>query len=352
MAKLNEIVPQENVGEFLDLLQDATGAYKPGITKQLSPAERFEKAEKANRVIGAFMKRPVKRWKEVANNFMTTSDIPVSITDTASIFRNVGNYDMGWEQSYMDVQLEEGRNFWEIEDMTSGLTFRKIPEGGRIQVEGLAATIARPQVEKFGGAIGWTDEMIRFRRFPMMQSKAEYFRDEFFKDKAKRHYSLMAATITAGRTTSYDTGGSTEVEKDINTINAGALAMALRLKDAYVGDPLMQEMVLYIHPTLWARISRALRQIGQDVPGQPSRIPYNIRYVPTINPYLTATDGNGTPTDALLVLPGYKNQKATAMEPTSYFNFDPQTMTYVQAVWSYYGAAAEGAQIQKVEFAT
>lgn len=351
MADIKELIPRGNEAAFLDLIQDATGIYGTGKGKQMTAAERAENAEKVNKVIGAFMRRPEKRWKEVSHNFMTSSDIPVSVTDTASIFRNVGNYDMGWEQAYMDVQLEEGRDFWEIEDMTSGLTFRKVPEGGRIQVEGLAATLAIARCDSYGGAIGWTDQMIRYRRFPAMQAKAEYFRDEMLKDKAKRHYSLLAGTITSGRTTSYDTAGSTVVEKDINTLNAAGLAMVTRLKDAYVGDPLMQEMILYVNPTLWARISRALRQIGQDVPGQPPRVPYNIRYVITQNSYLTSTSGSSTATDALLVLPGYKNQKATAMEPTSYFDFDIQTRTYVQAVWTDYGAAAEGQQIQKVLFA-
>lgn len=351
MANIKEIVPKGQESAFLDLIQDATGIYGTAKARKLSESERAESAEKLNKVIGAFMKRPEKKWKEVANNFMTSSDIPVSVTDTASIFRNVGNYDMGWGQAFMDVSLEQGRDFWEIEDMTSGLTFRKVPEGGRIQVEGLAATLAIVRCDSYGGAIGWTDQMIRYRRFPAMQAKAEYFRDELAKDKAKRHYSLMAGTITSGRTTSYDTTGSNALEKDINTINNACYALTARLKDTYVGDPLMQELIMYIEPTLWARISRALRQIGQDVPGQPPRIPFNIRYVPTFNSYLTDTGGNSTTTSALLVLPGYKNQKATAMEPTSYFDFDIQTRTYVQAVWTDYGAAAEGQQIQKVLFA-
>ena len=340
--ELNKLVPAGNESAFLDLMAAV------GNTK-LPESERAEKADKINRIIGAFMRRPSKRYREIMHGHMASSDIPVTVTDNASIFRNVGNYDGAWEQAFMDVTLEPGRDFWEIEDMTSGLTFRKVPEGGRVRVEGLAATVAIVKCDSYGGAIGWTDQMIRYRRFPAMEMKARYFRDAELTAKAKRHYILMANAAT--NSTSYNTTETGTLEKDIATINTAANTLCTRLKDTYVGDPLMQELVMFIHPELWARVSRSLRQIGQDVQGQPPRIPFNIRYVPTYNAYLTSAAGSSVSTTALLVMPGFKNQKATAMEPTSYFDFDVTSRTYVQAVWTDYGAAAESQQFQKVAFA-
>ena len=340
---INKIVPDKNIGQFFDTIATASDKTKP-------ESHRAEAIANINSVIGAFMRRPETKGREIAKAHMSTTDIPVSVTDNAEIFRNVSNYDMAWEGAFANVSLEPGRRFWEIEDMTSGLSFRKVAEGGRVRVEGLAATLAIVHVDKYGSALGWTSEMISGRRFPLMEQKAMYFRDQLASDKANRHYTLLSSAAT--NTTSYDTTGSTVRAKDINTINTACLAMVNRLKDKYVGDPLGNEIYVILNPALWSRFGAAMRETSQDVPGQPSLVPYNIRYALSLNSYLTSSTGSSTATDALFVMSGFKNQKATLREPTSYFDYDLLTDTYVQAVWTDYGAAAEANQIQKVSFAT
>jgi hypothetical protein len=339
---INKIVPDKNIGEFFDTIELAND-------KNRSTGDRAEASSKINKVMGAFMKRPAVRGREIAKSHMATSDIPVTVTDNAEIFRNVSNFDMAWEQAFANVSLEPGRRFWEIEDMTSGLTFRKVAEGGRIKVEGLAASLAIVHVAKYGGAIGWTSEMISGRRFPIMEQKAMYFRDQLASDKANRHYQLLSTAAT--NTTAYNATASTERGKDIATINTAALAMVDRLKDGYVGDPLGNEILVLINPAMWSRIAAATRETSQDVAGQPTLVPFNIRYALTLNDNLTNPAGGSTSTDALFVMSGFKNQKATLREPTSFFDYDLLTDTYVQAVWTDYGAAAEASQIQKVAFA-
>jgi hypothetical protein len=341
---INKIVNTEHIPAFFDLIGKASSMTS-------AESDRMEATAKVNKIMGAFMRRPEKIYKESSKFHMATSDIPVSITDNASIFRNVGNYDLGYEQAFMDVQLEEGRGFWEIEDLTDAVTFRKIPEGGRVQVEGMASTLSFVRTDAYGGAIGWTHQMITDRKWPLMQQKAMAFRDAEGQKKTNGHYQLLSATLSGSNTTSYDATGSTEKAKDINTLNNAGFALANGLKDAYVGDPLQQEVLVYCNPTLWSRIGAALRETTQDIAGQPSQVPYNFRYILSFNDYLTSSTGGSTATNALMVFPGYKNQKATKTQPTSYFEFDPLTRSYIQAVWTDYGAAATASQTRLVNFA-
>ena len=134
-------------------------------------------------------------------------------------------------------------------------------------------------------------------------------------------------------------------------LNDCAYSLLDGLKDTYIGDPLSQSLTLYFNPKIWGRVLRAIRQTGQDVPGAPGRVLYNIDLVPTFSQYLTNPNGSSVNTSALLVLGGYKSQRATAMEPTSWFQQSARSRSYMQAVWTDYGAAAEVAQNRKLNFA-
>lgn len=337
----------KDISQFLDDLEAIR--FNPN---NLSASEIVEKTNKVQKVVAQYMRAPAKKGREIAHNFITASDIPQMITGNASTFMNVENYDMSWELAFMDVPIEAGRNFWEILTLTNGVTFRKVPEGARVRVEGLTGEKAIAYVDKYGGAIGWTDEEIRFRQYASMQAKAQAFRDAFWKNKADVHYTLFGASISGSNTTSYQQGSAdTVLDGDVKTINAAAFALADRMKDKYVGDVLAQPMILYFNPVVWDRVLRALRQTSQDYAGSVNRVLYNIRPVPTFNRYLSSATGESTTTTFALVLPGYQMQKATVMDPTPYYGFDETSLTYVQSMWSYYGAVASANQIQFGELA-
>lgn len=332
---MSMIVNQQHLGSFLsDLTDIIEGRASADVARNVSNA------------IAMYVRQPAKSGRVTLHNMTTSADIPDSITGNASTFLKTANYDMGYELAFQEVPVEPGRNFFEIETIRSGLTFRRVAEGESIRVEGLTGEIAPVYCDKYGGAIGWTDEMIRYRKVSIMQQRADAFRAAFWKSKADQHYKLIGATVGAGHITAYDTTGATQLDKDINTLNAAAYALASRLKDSYVGDPLAQSMVIYFDPTLWSRIVRALSQTAQEYAGSVSRVLYSIRPVPTFNRNVTNSVNR-----AALVMPGYQNQRATIMEPTPVFAVDHLSLSYVQSVWSYYGAAVSADQVQFVDFA-
>lgn len=310
-----------------------------------TPRVKASKAIKAT--INGFVNRPAKAWEKIkaqhnhVKAFGSKADIPTIITDNPEIFRNTDYFDMQWEQAYRDINLDPSRDFWEIVTVDSGLAFRLVPEGGSLQVERITGSKVIAYVGKYGGSIGWTDEMVRFRKLEVMQQIAETFRERFYKDKANRHY-LVLSTAAEDQTnvTWQGSTGDAEVERDIKTINELAYQIANDTKDAGYGDTANAEFVLYANPKVRSRITRALSYIGQDVAGMPLRVDYNVTPYFTFDPYIASSAGSSTNTDILMVLPGQKIQRATVMEPTTFSDTDILSLSYVDAVWSYYGATA------------
>lgn len=294
-----------------------------------------EAAKAIRKSVMSFMARPAIEARKAVQAFTTKADLPTMITQTFDAFRQTDNFDMLWEQAYKQIPLAPNRLFWEILDIDSGLEFVEVPEGAQIQVNAISGSKVYGHVRKYGGAIDWSQEMIISQDIGAMQQVAETLREKFWKDKANRHYSLMA-TNGLGNQDTYV--GSQSVDNDILALNNSAFALANNAKNEGFGDTANAPMILYASPFLRPRILRAIATTFQDVPGMAARVVYNITPLFTFNPYLTSPAGTSNPDWALLVLPGRKIQRAEAMAPTSFTRQDIQTLGSIQAVWSFYGA--------------
>lgn len=316
-----------------------------------------EAAKAIRKTIMAFMARPAIEARKAVQAFTTKADLPTMITQTFDTFRQTDNFDMMWEQAYKQVQLAPNRLFWEILDVDSGLEFVEVPEGAQVQVNSISGSKVLGWVRKYGGALGWSQELIMTQDIGAMQQMAEILREKFWKDKGNRHYVLMA-TEGLGNVDTYDADGANELEKDINTINKSAFALLNNCKDLGFGDMANAPLLLYVSPFMRPRILRALATTFQDVPGMQTRVVYPVTPLFTFNQYLTAPTGSSNTSYGLMVLPGRKIQRAEAMAPTSFTRQDIQTLGTIQAVWSFYGAligrqsaAVASSQIRQVRFA-
>lgn len=302
----------------------------------------------------AYVAAPAVAVKKAINAFSTTSDMPELSTNSQEIFRDVSDYDMGYEAAFRTVTVDAGKDHWEILNTKSGLEFVDVPEGGQLSVNRITGDKVRISVKKYGGAIGWSDEFFRFRQFAIMEQLAEEFRDKYWADKANRHYALIKSGANATPTSWASTAVAAtdpqyQLIRDINTIENAASALTDRLKNV-VGNVSNSQLILFARTNMRMRVLRALNTQINDVPGASTFVTANIVPVFTYNSNLF--DAN---TDAFLVLPGRKIQKATVLEPTTYNKQDILSLSYIQAVWSYYGAGIgfeTGAeQIQKLQFA-
>jgi len=311
-----------------------------------------EKLGKAMVAISAFMSgKDLRRSIQAssADGMATSTDFERVERQTMNLFIESDYFDNFWQAAFKPVTLGSGQDSWEIYNVENGLSFRKVAEGDRIDVAGLKGSKQTVYVDKFGGALGWTDEVIRFRKVPAMIDLMETFRNKYFANKASNHYTLI--TAGAGATTAYQGAVSdTQVSRDIATINSAAYSIGNATKDKGYNN---RGYVIYLPESLRSRITNAINVSGKQVvlPGAT----VNGSLLDTINynvtPYFTF-DSNITGTDGYMVLPGNKNQRSDVMLPTSFTDKDILSFQNIQAVWSYYGAAiGDTDQVRKVEFA-
>jgi len=345
---LNKIVPTEHEKSFADALVSI-------VDKDVDQSARLRALKDVSKVMQAFFRRPEKQKKERLEKLeqlraLSRSSIPQYDGGMESIFNETANSDGAWEKAFIDAARVPDRDYFEILDITSGVAFKKIPRGQKAEVAIIEGTEKKVYLSRYGAALQWELDDVMFRKINIIQQKAIQARDAYYAERDERYYTLLASSINS-HTTSWDSGGANELEKDIATVAAALYAIADRLKDKYVKNPLSQKFLWYINPKIWGRAVRTLRQTTQDVPGQPARIPYNVELLPTFSEFLTNTAGGSTVTDSLIVLPGFKNQKSVGMELTSYMDFDNLTLANVESFWSFEGAYASDQQSQKLSFA-
>jgi hypothetical protein len=293
----------------------------------------------ARAVVQAFVGEPVAivRRKVQAITGVST-DFAKLVSDAFSVTIGATNYDLGWQRAFKEVPLGEFQDTWDIYDVQNNLVFQLIPEGNRIQVDNPSGTVVTSHVDYYGGALGWTDKMIRFRKVAAMLDMAQIFRNQFWANKANNHYLLLAAAAAvAGQTTAYQgVVADGQLRRDIQTINRAAYDLTFRLRNKGYGDTATAPLVMYFNPLDEARVRAAMAAttaVMQATTGVAVAVLRNISLIPTYNANIVANR-------PILVLPGQKIQMAEALPPTTFVvPKDPLTLNEVQAVWSIYGAA-------------
>lgn len=286
---------------------------------------------------------------EKVQAFTFSGDIPDTDINDFTKFLQMLQYDEGWKRAFREVPVSTGRNSWKIYDISNGLTIRQVREGQRLRVEGLAGTSATITAAKYGGAIGWTDEVFRFRELAGMQEIAEIFRNKFWSHKADVHYNLINAAGIAGGTTAWQPSGTdTQLNRDLRTVDLGAYTIGNRLKDkGYT----IGRYVLYLPESMRVRGTKMQRATNTQLPSGNANgslidsLTYPVDFIYTWSSYIAANTG-------ILCIPGNKAQRADIAAPFVLSDQDILQLTYVQAIWSYYGAGiGDSEQFQRLQFA-
>lgn len=312
-----------------------------------------DKLEQCEYALQAFFNEPQTRLEKQKKSIMAqntgvsvSSDFPIITKESFNVTVQSQNFDMGYEKVFKLVPLGENQDSWEIYDVANCLTFMKVEEGQRIDVAGYTGSKVTAYVDYYGGALGWTDKMIRYRKVAAMLDLAETFRNKFWVNKANNFYALLAASGALNITPYQGAAGNGQLQRDIQTINQAAFALTNRCRNKGYGDTANAKLVLYFNPRDKNRIlaafnvtSSALATAGQTG----VTINYMIELVPTFNSFITA----GSP---LLVLPGQKLQRAEGMAPTPYGpELDLLSLNRVQSVWAIYGGiVADTDQVEQL----
>lgn len=302
-----------------------------------------EHLTKCNVALQAFLGKPQVEQKKIqalkkkvqAVGVGTAGDFQVLTKDSFNVTLESDNFDLDWQLAFRQISLGRNQDSWEIYNVANSLTFNKVEEGQRIEAAGLTGTKTSASVDYYGGAIGWTDKMIRYRKVPAMIQLAEVFRNKFWTNKADNHYALLAAAAALNVTAYQGVVADGQLQRDIQTINRAAFTLTNRLKDKGYGNTANARLIMYANPLDKNRIEAAFRSTTQALAtaGRTGDvIGYNITVRYTFNSNVTS----GTP---ILIFPGQKIQKADDMQPTPYGpELDILTLNRVQSVWAIYGA--------------
>lgn len=296
--------------------------------------------------IRAFHEKPRIIVRKKIQAFSVSTDFAKLTSDAFNVTIESAAFDLGYEKAFRTVPLGDSQDTWDIYDVTDGLTFNLVKEGGHVKIDGLKGEVQTCHVDYYGGAIGWTDKMIRFRKVAAMVDMALIFRNRFWQNKADNHYLLLAAAAVGNVTAYQGVVADGQLRRDIATLNRAAFDLANRCKDKGYGDTASVQLVIYANPLDKSRILAALASVTANLAPALSRgeqVQWNITPVFTFNSNIVS----GAP---VLVLPGNKMQMAEAMSPTTFVApKDPLTLNEVQSVWSIYGAAiGDSDQVQTV----
>lgn len=285
-----------------------------------------------------FLNEPKKKIKEKikATGITVSTDLPLVTTDNFNVTLESDYFDMGWELAFKQVPIDKGKKYWEVYNIANSLTFNKVEEGQKLEQAGFTGTRQLGEVDYYGGALGWTDAMIRFRELAAMLDLAQTFRNKFWSNKANIHYALMATAAALTVIAYQGVAADGRTLRDILTLNQGAYQLGFLNRNKGYGDTANMPIILYANVADEERIEAAFRVTsGQLVAARENGIAITGRRVKRIYTY-NAFIASGSP---IMVLPGNKLQKADTMPPTTYgAELDILSLNRVQTVWAIYGA--------------
>ena len=322
------------------------------LNEMINRAVRLRKPEKKDlanisAAIQAFWTEPQIIAGKV-QAFTFSPSIPTNALPNWNTFLREINYDEFWKLAFEQVPLADGRDSWEIVDLYDAFSFKKMAEGERLAVYGMSGTKSTIYTAKYGGAIGWNDEVFRFRKLAEMSSMAKLFRARHYRQKADTYYNLIYQGAVAGGTTTYQGAATdTQLNRDLETVNAAAYTIGNRIKElGYT----MGRYVLYLPENMRTRGQRMRRATDAIIPSGSSNgalvqdLAYNVDIAFTWSTYIPNSKG-------VLCIPGNKAQWAQIDSPFVLSDSDILNLTYVQALWDYHGGAiGDSRQFQLVNF--
>jgi hypothetical protein len=344
----------KNDNAFCGAIQD--------IFLKMEAGQHYEKAKQAKvqLALQAFLNKPKKVKKAIQamrakqiQAVAVSGDFSVITSDSFNVTIESDNFDMGWEEAFKQVTLGDKQDNWEIYNVANSLTFRRVQEGQRLEVAGLTGTSVRATVDYYGGAIGWTDKMMRYRKVPAMVDLAETFRNKFWSNKAGNHYALLAAAAALNVTLAQGVANDGQLRRDVLTLNRAMFNLTNRNIDKGYGDMATAPILLYANPFDEDRIEAAFRVTTDALATVAGVTGIGQKIARRVVKRIYTYDSNIVSGAPILVLPQRKIQKADGMLPTIYNQEqDALTLNRVQALWAIYGAVvADDEQCETVTLA-
>ena len=269
-------------------------------------------------------------------------------------------FDVGYAPLFVDampLDLGNGKTIskFSIPTGTTSLVFKKTPEGGEVEIQKVSGDSLDVKYFKSVLNVGIFDELLKFPdRWDIARWELFNVRNAHYNFLADTYYNLINVAaqteVTAGATgyTAYDTGGSSVLEKDINTINTAVIALANKNLTKPYGNVAVMPLYLLCNINLRSRIMAAIRYSYSGLAGQTTAM-VNSPIMPVFSFNTNLTTNNNY---ARLVIPGRTIQKSVLAEMEAEMDREIITKANITSYTTWMGAGiGDTQQIHEVRFA-
>lgn len=276
-----------------------------------------------------------------AQLFTTTADFPTSILPVIEKFHQAPLYDNGYEAIF-DVRdfSGSGRNGFDILDVVSGLTFKKVNPGGKVKVYQMSGTKEHVYFDFYGGALGWHRQLFDDREYWTIEDNAVEFRNKAYQFRASVFYALIEA-VGAGANVAWqnpdpatlaNTDRTYNANRDAQTINLAAQNIILNCANKGYGISAGNANFIVLVPLqLRGRIRKALGVLLDSFAGSDKHVDYSVSMITTT--MLATTNVY------YVILPKRRLKAGYRMDLTMFSDFDILSYSDVVAGWQRYGGA-------------
>jgi hypothetical protein len=257
-----------------------------------------------------------------------TADWASALNAIEAIQTDVGDIDLGWAPAFDEVDLRGGnKSSIDILDVTSGLTFAKVREGGRAKIFGVGGAKTTISADLYGGGVGylrtwWDDE-----EWYKIEELSRDFRFKYSDQQATLMYGLITAT-------SDDVSFSTD---DVTTLNTASAELIVENDASLPGINDGTTFLWYHHPNYKQRVNVALKSVQAHT--AENNLVFNVQPVSSVKVPTTYT---------WLVAPGIKNKYLRRMDLTMLSDMDITMFAEDIVCWGRYGGYINSAQVRRL----
>lgn len=293
-------------------------------------------AAKVFGAVNAFLAAPTKVESMLAgkvHEFTPSGNFPAEAQQLIEKFSvSQEEIDLAYQASFDVKDLTNTRLAnYTIREVTNLITFGKVKEGEKAKIYPISGAELAISFDAYGAGIELPEAWFQDQRWYDLEEAVVDYRLAWYRDKASVFYALMEALTdeawgsNTGVNIAYDTAGSNQLEKDVNTINAACYSILNGLKATYKTTP-DTPLVLTTNQSMHERCRKALN--AQNISGYSGpTVDYNVSLYRTFA--LSTSDkwvkaGSSTAASnsqkalGYLTLAGKKNKVLNRMELTSY----------------------------------
>ncbi len=304
----------------------------------------------------AFMSAPAKVAKlqglmqAKLQAFGDAGDFPTRINEIIEKFHLATLYDTGFEQVF-DIRdfTATNESGFDILDVEDGLSFSKIPTGGKAQLYKMAGSKVSVEFDSYGAGLGWDRKLIDDKKYWTLEDNAFAFRNNWYASYAAVFYALIEA-ISATYNVTWQapepsalasTDALYTANRDAQTLNKAAVDILNDIKDKGYGISPQNAQFLVVTPLeLMGRINRALSIMLQPVTGSAPQAVFKFRPV--------VTSMFQTVTNYYVCLPKAKAKGGRRQDLSIFTRFVEESYEDVAYGWGRYaGAIGDSEQFRR-----